>query len=252
VRQSASIKIDNFNCTYNQRNGVRLKFHLQHGFIANFHTKPLFLPLSAIFGPHQEPHDCFAPDSPPRSEHHPRPVFSCIFRYIVTMEGYAVILEKKARGRGMGFGGRPWAVRTFKLTEQNFEYYDGAKLKGVINTKGSKAFPLNPSDADGKEFPFQLNTTDGEQVILNGSSWAIRDKCIAVLNRSSVNPRWDNAEDNEKYKLEARLRELEHERLGAVTSGAAGAFGAGGADAAMKKAQEAQKAIAAENVSVHV
>jgi hypothetical protein len=168
------------------------------------------------------------------------------------MEGYAVILEKKARGRGMGFGGRPWAVRTFKLTEQNFEYYDGAKLKGVINTKGSKAFPLNPSDADGKEFPFQLNTTDGEQVILNGSSWAIRDKCIAVLNRSSVNPRWDNAEDNEKYKLEARLRELEHERLGAVTSGAAGAFGAGGADAAMRKAQEAQKAIAAENVSVHV
>jgi hypothetical protein len=168
------------------------------------------------------------------------------------MEGYAVILEKKARGRGMGFGGRPWAVRTFKLTEQNFEYYDGAKLKGVINTKGSKAFPLNPSDADGKEFPFQLNTTDGEQVILNGSSWAIRDKCIAVLNRSSVNPKWDNAEDNEKYKLEARLRELEHERLGAVTSGAAGAFGAGGADAAMKKAQEAQKAIAAENVSVHV
>jgi hypothetical protein len=168
------------------------------------------------------------------------------------MEGYAVILEKKARGRGMGFGGRPWAVRTFKLTEQNFEYYDGAKLKGVINTKGSKAFPLNPSDADGKEFPFQLNTTDGEQVILNGSSWAIRDKCIAVLNRSSVNPKWDNAEDNEKYKLEARLRELEHERLGAVTSGAAGAFGAGGADAAMRKAQEAQKAIAAENVSIHV
>mmetsp|Transcript_7442 Transcript_7442/g.15012 ORF Transcript_7442/g.15012 Transcript_7442/m.15012 type:complete len:585 (-) Transcript_7442:521-2275(-) len=163
------------------------------------------------------------------------------------MEGYAVILEKKGRGRGMGFGGRPWAVRTFKLVEQNFEYYDGTKLKGVISTKGAKAYPLTPNDAEGKEFPFQLDTTDGEKVMLNGSSWVIRDKCIEVLNRSSKNPKWDNAEENEKYRLEARLRELEHERLQQTAAGAAGAFAESGADASLKKASAAKGAIAAEN-----
>lgn len=166
-------------------------------------------------------------------------------------EGYAVILEKKGRGRGLGLGGRPWAVRTFKLVQQNFEYYDGTKLKGVISTKGAKAFPLKPSDADGKEFPFELDTTDGEKVLLNGSSWAIRDKCIEVLNRSSVNPGWDNAAENEKYRLEARLRELEHERLAATAAGAAGVFAESGANASLKKAQGAKDAINAENVSIH-
>lgn len=147
----------------------------------------------------------------------------------------------------MGFGGRPWAVRTFKLVEQNFEYYDGTKLKGVINTKGSKAYAIESSEADGKEFPFALDTTDGEKVLLNGSSWAIRDKCIEVLNRSSKNPKWDNAEENERYRLEARLRELEHERLIATQQGAAGAFAESGANASLKKAQGAKDAIRAEN-----
>ena len=167
----------------------------------------------------------------------------------VEMEGYAVILEKKGRARGMGFGGRPWAVRTFKLIEQNFEYYDGSKLKGVINTKNSKTVPVTPTEADGKEFPFELQSADGEKVLLNGSSWAIRDKCIEVLNRSSKNPKWDNAEDNEKYRLEARLRELEHERLQAATGGAAGVFAEQGANASLKKSQNAANAIKAQNVS---
>lgn len=163
------------------------------------------------------------------------------------MEGYAVILEKKGRGRGMGFGGRPWAVRTFKLIEQSFEYYDGSKLKGTIDTKGSKTHPVPSAEADGKEFPFMLESTDGEKVLLNGSSWAIRDKCIEVLNRSSKNPKWDNAEENEKYRLEARLRELEHERLQATASGAAGVFNEQGANASLNKAKGAGDAIRAEN-----
>ena len=162
-------------------------------------------------------------------------------------EGYAVILEKKGRGRGLGFGGRPWAVRTFKLVEQGFEYYDGAKLKGTIDTKGSRTIPVASTDADGKEFPFQLESTDGEKVLLNGSSWAIRDKCIEVLNRSSKNPKWDNKEENEKYRLEARLRELEHERLAATKAGAAGVFNEQGANASLKKGQAANDAIKAEN-----
>jgi type II secretory pathway component PulJ len=86
--------------------------------------------------------------------------------------------------------------------------------------------------------------------MLNGSSWAIRDKCIEVLNRSSKNPKWDNAEENEKYRLEARLRELEHERLAATAAGAAGVFNEQGANASLKKAQGAKDAIRAENVSL--
>lgn len=170
------------------------------------------------------------------------------------MEGYAVILEKKGRGRGMGFGGRPWAVRTFKLVEQNFEYYDGSKLKGTIDTKGSKTRIIPSKEADGKEFPFVLESTDGEKVLLNGSSWAIRDKCIEVLNRSSVNPKWDNAADNEKYRKEAaqrervRLLELEEERLAATTGGTAGVFNEQGANASLNKAKGAADAIKAANL----
>jgi hypothetical protein len=162
-------------------------------------------------------------------------------------EGYAVILEKKGRGRGL-LGGRPWAVRTFKLVQQNFEYYDGAKLKGTLNAKGCKASLLKPSEADNKEFPFKMVTVEGEDVILNGSSWAIRDKCVEVLNRASVNPRWDNPEDNERHRLEARLRELEYERLQSAASGAAGVFGESGANAGLKKSKAAADAIKAENV----
>lgn len=162
-------------------------------------------------------------------------------------EGYSVILEKKGRGRGMGFGGRPWAVRTFKLVNQSFEYYDGSKLKGTIDTKGSKTAIVSSSEGDGKEFPFQLDSTDGEKVLLNASSWVIRDKCIEVLNRSARNPNWDNKEDNDKARLEARLRELEYERLNAAKSGAAGVFNDQGANASLKKADAADAAIKAEN-----
>ena len=164
------------------------------------------------------------------------------------MEGYAVILEKKGRARGMGFGGRPWAVRTFKLTEQNFEYFDGNKLKGTIDTKNAQASIIPPSEADGKEYPFVLKTAS-EDVILNGSSWAIRDKCIEVLNRSAKNPKWDNAQDNEKYRLEARLRELEHDRQVQSESNVALAFQTAGA---VKKAGAAGAAIKKEKVGVFI
>lgn len=159
-----------------------------------------------------------------------------------------MILEKKGRGRGMGFGGRPWAVRTFKLVQQSFEYYDGSKLKGTIDTKGSKTSIVSSAEGDGKEFPFQLDSTDGEKVLLNASSWVIRDKCIEVLNRSARNPNWDNKEDNDKARLEARLRELEYERVNAAKSGAAGVFNDQGANASLKKAGAADAAIKAENL----
>jgi len=147
----------------------------------------------------------------------------------------------------MGFGGRPWAVRTFKLVGQSFEYYDGPKLKGTIDTKGSKAYTVASADADGKEFPFQLDTTDGEKVLLSATTWGTRDMCISVLNRSSKNPKWDNKEENEKARLESRMRELEYERKQATASGAAGVFNEQGANASLKKAGAADAAIKAEH-----
>ncbi|KAK0349903.1 hypothetical protein LTR94_031199, partial [Friedmanniomyces endolithicus] len=96
---------------------------------------------------------------------------------------YEVLLEKKGRGRS--FMGRPWAVRTFKLKEQNLEYYDGDKLKGTISIAGSKTGKIPPEEADGKTFPFAVATKE-EKLILNASCEEIRLRCIEIFNYAAT------------------------------------------------------------------
>jgi len=44
----------------------------------------------------------------------------------------------------------------FGYSGQSLSYYDGAKKKGEISLAGCKVHMLNPSDADGKPFPFEV------------------------------------------------------------------------------------------------
>jgi len=164
--------------------------------------------------------------------------------YLIEMSqkgGYSVLLEKKGRGRGLTLS-RPWAVRTFKLIKQEFHYYDGKTLKGTINTAGSTTKSVPSKLADNKEYPFAIETFDGETVLLSASSDRIRYKCMDVLNRSAVNPDWDNPDDNERGAIQQRLRELEVEKLDTAKEEAAMAFGNAGAEASLQKARTAGNA----------
>ncbi|KAJ1402927.1 hypothetical protein B484DRAFT_405263 [Ochromonadaceae sp. CCMP2298] len=159
------------------------------------------------------------------------------------MPGYSVILEKRARGRGLAYiGGRNWQVRTFKLVNQSFEYYDGEKLRGTINTAGSTTASLPSKLADGKEFPFAIECVGDEAVLMNASSESIRQKCLETLNRSSLNPNWDNPAENEKYALAGQLRDLEIAARENAKDASAATFGLAGTNAAGRRAKEAAAA----------
>lgn len=126
------------------------------------------------------------------------------------MDDFVVILEKKGRARHFGFT-RPWSVRTFKLNNQELSYYDGEKLKSTVNVKESFASILSSSDAEGKEFPFFLQTADGEKIILNASSDEIRIKFIDILNHAAKHPDWNNrAEETSLIAINEDINDVEN------------------------------------------
>ena len=185
---------------------------------------------------------------------------------------FVVILEKKGRGRGaLSALSRPWAVRTFRLFKQKLEYFDGEKLKGEINTKNSVSKVINSADADGKEFPFEMLTTDGEKLILNATGEEIRRRCIDLFNRSAADPNWDllptpppeikayedaaskavvgaMAADAEKARIEAEQKRLEEERKGQVAEGASTILEEQAANAKLRAAKEAEEKQKEEQV----
>jgi hypothetical protein len=94
-----------------------------------------------------------------------------------------IILEKKGRGRSI-MKVRPWSIRMFKLSGQTLEYFDGVKLKGVVNTADSITTKLLPEQAEGKSFPFKMELRN-ETLIFNASSDIVRDNCISIFNASA-------------------------------------------------------------------
>lgn len=101
-----------------------------------------------------------------------------------------VYLEKRGRGRGITMiVQKPWANRLFKLDGQKLEYFDGNLLKGTIHTGGCAASIIDPADADGKPFPFVLDTGK-EKLYLNAPTEEVRKKCIEVLNLSADTANW--------------------------------------------------------------
>lgn len=190
---------------------------------------------------------------------------------------YEVLLEKKGRGRS--FLGRPWAVRTFKLKEQNLEYYDGDKHKGTIDIANSVAAKITPEEADGKTFPFAVTTKD-EKLILNASCEEIRVRCIEIFNYAAKDKNWTLipravtpppappadeaqakiektqeefdqastaavaaifAENAEKARLEEEQRQLEAERLKQATAAAAKVMEEELANKKLREAKELEK-----------
>lgn len=190
---------------------------------------------------------------------------------------YEVLLEKKGRGRS--FMGRPWAVRTFKLKEQNLEYYDGDKLKGTISIAGSKTGKIPPEEADGKTFPFAVATKE-EKLILNASCEEIRLRCIEIFNYAATDKSWTLqpkspppappvevdevqqkiektqeefdtaataavaavfAENAEKARLEEEQKQLEEQRLRQATEAAAKLMEEELANKKLREAKEAEK-----------
>eukprot|EP01040_Poterioochromonas_malhamensis_P012894 gene12894-14129_t len=175
---------------------------------------------------------------------------------------YEVLLEKKGRGRS--FMGRPWAVRTFKLKEQNLEYYDGDKLKGTISIAGSKTGKIPPEEADGKTFPFAVATKE-EKLILNASSidksWTLQPKSPPPAPPVEVDEvqqkiektqeEFDTAataavaavfaENAEKARLEEEQKQLEEQRLRQATEAAAKLMEDELANKKLREAKEAEK-----------
>ncbi len=104
-----------------------------------------------------------------------------------------VALEKRGRGRGIaGFIARPWASRTFKLSGQILEYWDGDVLKGSINTAGCTCKALDKAEhkeLKNKQYPFVLNT-GSEELYLNATSPEVREKCIEVFSYSADISNW--------------------------------------------------------------
>lgn len=186
---------------------------------------------------------------------------------------YEVLLEKKGRGRS--FIGRPWSVRTFKLKGQTLEYYDGDKMKGTINIAGSTTEKIKPEEADGKTFPFAVNTSE-EKLILNASCEEIRVKCIEIFNIAAKDANWSLtpppapvvktveeekieqaqeefdqaataavasvfAENAEKARLEEEQRALEEERKRQVEAAAAKVLEEEMANKKLREAREAEE-----------
>lgn len=128
----------------------------------------------------------------------------------------AIILEKRGRGRGFVttmIGGNPWAVRSFYLAGQSWSYYDSDKLNCTISTASSKSRAIDMSrpsaDRDvvaAKNYPFVLETKDGEKVYLSATSEYFRLKCVNILNRSSSNANWNNETDNEIAENEIQMQ----------------------------------------------
>lgn len=126
-----------------------------------------------------------------------------------------LFLEKRGRGRGISSltGNRPWALRSFKLIEQSFHYYDGDKLKGTINTRNSRTRIIdeNSSHMDreavaNKKFPLLMETIEDEKVYLNASTEYFRLKAVDILNRSSKKPNWNNTLDNEVAEADIQIK----------------------------------------------
>jgi len=168
---------------------------------------------------------------------------------------YEVLLEKKARGRGFSLT-RPWTVRTFKLTKQSLEYYDGEKLKGTVEINGASCGLLPPEEADHKLFPFHCDNGK-EKLILNASCEEIRQRCLQIFTLAATDPDWTLAAidpnpallaavslltmngSDEKEKLEAQQKVVEAERLNAVTDATARILEE---ELANKKLQQAREA----------
>eukprot|EP01038_Epipyxis_sp_PR26KG_P010040 gene10040-13498_t len=125
---------------------------------------------------------------------------------------YAAILEIQVIPTGKAVGGvinpnintKIWVVRTFKLNGQVFDYYEGERLKGSINTANSKSTKIEP--IDGKLFPFQLETMR-ETILLNATSEEIREKCIEILNYSSKSAIWALTDSNRKKSKRALIED---------------------------------------------
>lgn len=145
------------------------------------------------------------------------------------------MLEKKARGRGFSLT-RPWTVRTFKLTKQSLEYYDGDRLKGTVEICGASTTVIPSEEADHKLFPFQVDNGK-EKLILNASCEEIRQRCLEIFKQAASNPNWTLVpavdpnpaliaalslmQPDEREKLEAEQKRLEEERLKAVADATA-------------------------------
>lgn len=179
---------------------------------------------------------------------------------------YEVLLEKKGRGRGFALA-RPWAVRTFKLKEQSLEYYDSTKLKGTLNMAGSKSIYLTPKDAEDKPFPFAVDLTNGEKLLLNASCDEIRQRCIQIFNLSANDAHWTMPPERgqetaaaeavisimstnaERAKIEQEQKRLEEERLKEVTAATAKMMEEELANAKLREAEGLARQQQEEHVS---
>lgn len=173
----------------------------------------------------------------------------------MTDSTYEVLLEKKARGRGFGLT-RPWTVRTFKLSKQRLEYYDGDKLKGTVEIAGATCSIVLAEEADHKLFPFQIDNGK-EKLIMNASCEEIRQRCMEVFSMAASNSEWtlvpiappnpallaaaNLMRVDERDKLDAEQKRLEEERLQKVAEMTARQMEGELANKKLQQAREAEK-----------
>lgn len=171
---------------------------------------------------------------------------------------FEVMLEKKGRGRGFALA-RPWAVRTFKLKQQQLDYYDSAKLKGSINVAGGKASVVSSKEADDKPFPFVFDASTGERLFMNATCDSVRQRCIQIFNLAAQYPDWGMppepghqtaaaqavigtlSAEVEKNKLLEEQKRLEEERQKEVAAATARMMEEEAANAKLRQAEEAAR-----------
>jgi hypothetical protein len=98
-----------------------------------------------------------------------------------------------------------WSVRNFKLKGRSLYYDEEGHLHHILSTIDSVSNKLLPSEADGKEFPFQITCKDGSTYSFNAISEEIREKAITLMNFSSRTAKWFYPYEELVYKDHATL-----------------------------------------------
>jgi hypothetical protein len=101
---------------------------------------------------------------------------------------FIVTLEKKGRTRGRFLTlYRPWSVRTFKLDQHTWFYYEKDTLKGSIDLLGAKAEKVSVEDAEGKLFALRVHLFgDSESVLVNAPNEITRELCMAFILKAAA------------------------------------------------------------------
>jgi hypothetical protein len=119
---------------------------------------------------------------------------------------FEVLLEKRSRGRMITMS-RSWALRTIRLTKQQLSYYDVNDMKGSVSIAGATLRLLQPSEADGKSFPFEIDT-GSEKLMFNASCTETRNKCIEIFGLAAKAANWDEVQQSQIQKLKEERESL--------------------------------------------